>query len=121
MDTNIKEKSNTNIFKQLRTKTGLTQSEVANTLNIVTSTVSKWETSVTIPDQSILPKLASLYNCSTDYLLGVDNYVNQDIEVKYNSHVVLSISKEGKKTTYHIEDKDVSIIEAFLEKFSNID
>lgn len=65
-------KSDSNIFKKCRVATKMSQKEVANALNVVPSTLSKWETGVATPDQSILPKIADLYNVSVDYLLGRD-------------------------------------------------
>lgn len=63
-------KNDCSIYKQCRINKGLTQSAVAKLLNIDRSTISKWESGVAIPDQSILPKIADLYNVSVDYLLG---------------------------------------------------
>ena len=51
-----------NRFKQLRKQTKLTQTKVALALGIEASAVSKWECGRTLPDQSVLPKLAKLYN-----------------------------------------------------------
>ena len=50
----------------------MSQKEAASILNVVPSTLSKWETGVATPDQTILPKIADLYNVSVDYLLGRD-------------------------------------------------
>lgn len=63
-------KSDSNIFKQCRVASKMSQREVANILNVVPSTLSKWETGVATPDPSILPKIADLYGVSVDYLLG---------------------------------------------------
>ena len=63
-------KNDDNIFKRCRTSKRYSQQDVANLLNIDRSTVSKWESGVAIPDQSMLPKIADLYGVSVDYLLG---------------------------------------------------
>lgn len=63
-------KNDNNRFKIARTRMGLTQSEVGKILNIVPSTISKWEAGVAIPDQAILTKVADLYQTSVDELLG---------------------------------------------------
>lgn len=63
-------KNNSNIFKQCRVVKGYTQNTVAQFLNIDRSTVSKWESGAAMPDQSLLSKIADLYNVSIDYLLG---------------------------------------------------
>lgn len=65
-------KSDSNIFKKCRVASKMSQKEAASILNVVPSTLSKWETGVATPDQTILPKIADLYNVSVDYLLGRD-------------------------------------------------
>ena len=65
-----KTKNDNNRFKIARSRTGLTQVEVAQILSLVPSTISKWEAGVAIPDQAMLPKVADLYKTSVDELLG---------------------------------------------------
>jgi transcriptional regulator with XRE-family HTH domain len=65
---------NMNKFKKAREKTGYTQAYVANALGLSdTSTVAKWETGVALPRSLLLPKIADLYGCSVDELLGNDD------------------------------------------------
>ena len=47
-----------NKIKQLRYKAGLTQEQLASKLGISSQSVSKWETSVSMPDITLLPLLA---------------------------------------------------------------
>jgi len=56
-------------LKEMRTKAGLTQTEVANRLNIRQTTVSMWETGSAAPKTKTLNTIASLYGCSVDDLL----------------------------------------------------
>ena len=65
-------KSDSNIFKKCRVASKMSQKEAASILNVVPSTLSKWETGVATPDQTILPRIADLYGVSVDYLLGRD-------------------------------------------------
>lgn len=53
----------------LRKRCGLTQSELAERLNISNKAVSKWENGQGYPDISIFPALASLFGVSIDYLM----------------------------------------------------
>lgn len=48
----------------------LKQSDVADYLHISTSTLSNYENNIHEPDLDTLVKLASLFEVSTDYLLG---------------------------------------------------
>ena len=56
----------------LRTKAGLTQTEVAKKLNVTQSAVAMWENGRTYPRTLILKKLAELYKCTVDELLKED-------------------------------------------------
>lgn len=60
-------------LKQLREQYHYSQKEVANRLNISPSIVSGYETGERTPSTEILLKISSLYQCSTDYLLGIVN------------------------------------------------
>ena len=53
----------------LRNKSGLTQKDLSEKLNISDKAVSKWETGLAFPDITHLPILAELFGVSTDYML----------------------------------------------------
>ncbi len=57
-------------LKRLRKAAGITQSELAEKLNVHLQTVSKWERDVSRPDLSVLGGMASLLNVSLEELLG---------------------------------------------------
>ena len=57
----------------LRRLNGITQTELAQMLSISNSAISKWETGQGYPDINFLPKLASVFNVTVDFLLGYDN------------------------------------------------
>ena len=58
-------------IKQLRSKAGLTQDQLALRLGISGQSVSKWETSVTMPDICLLPSLAGELGVSIDELFDL--------------------------------------------------
>ncbi len=60
------------IMKDLRRKHDMTQEGLAETLGITGQAVSRWENDLAMPDISLLPVLANLFEVTTDYLLGVD-------------------------------------------------
>lgn len=60
-----------NKIKQLRSKAGLTQEQLASTLGISAQSVSKWENSVTMPDITLLPQLAIQLGVSIDELFDL--------------------------------------------------
>lgn len=59
-----------NQIKAYRTKLGQTQAEIASACNVKQNTVSAWETGRTEPDFESLKKMADIFNCSIDELLG---------------------------------------------------
>ena len=64
-------------LKELRTLKGLTQKELADKLHVSFQTVSKWENGENEPDIATLKELASMFNCSVDYLIGQDEPHNE--------------------------------------------
>ena len=60
-----------NIIKRLRKEKGLTQTQLAELLNLDQTAVSKWENGKALPDTQMLVRLAQFFDVSTDYLLGL--------------------------------------------------
>ena len=58
--------------KKLRLEADMTQEGLSELLSITPQAVSRWETGMAMPDISLLPSLANLFNVTTDYLLGMD-------------------------------------------------
>ena len=61
-------------IKALRREANMTQENLADLLSISPQAVSRWETDAAMPDISLLPPLANLFNVTTDHLLGMDTY-----------------------------------------------
>lgn len=55
----------------LRKAAGMTQEQVAERLGVSPQAVSKWENDVSCPDVTMIPRIAQLFNVSTDELLGI--------------------------------------------------
>ena len=56
-------------IKQLRKDNSMTQEDLAEKLNVSRQTISKWETSVTLPDADNIVAISKLFNITTDELL----------------------------------------------------
>ncbi|MCR5079701.1 MAG: helix-turn-helix transcriptional regulator [Bacilli bacterium] len=54
----------------LRKQKGLTQSDIADRLNVTAQAVSKWENDLASPDIDMLMDLADIFDISVDELLG---------------------------------------------------
>ena len=76
------------IIKELRQKKKMSQEELAEYLGVSTQAVSRWETSVSYPDITLLPLIANVFNVTVDYLLGTDKLKNDKLieEVKKEYH-----------------------------------
>lgn len=66
-------------IKQLREKRGLIQEILAAELGITQQMLSKYERDVTLIKVDILKKIATYFNLTTDYLLGVSD-VKRDLQ-----------------------------------------
>lgn len=58
-------------LQKLRSERGNTQEELAEFLSVSSQAVSKWERGESIPEVTLLPRIAAYYNVSVDDLLGV--------------------------------------------------
>lgn len=65
--------------RELRTAAGLSQEKLAEQLEIAEKTVQRYEKGLR-PDTYGLAKLASFFNVSADYLLGLKGYEQQLLE-----------------------------------------
>ena len=60
-------------LKELRDAKGLSQTDVAERLEVTRSTISGYECNTITPSAEQLVKLAVLYNTSLDYMMGIEN------------------------------------------------
>ena len=69
-----------NRLLEFRKKSGLSQEELAEKLNITRQSVSKWERAESAPDTDNLIELAKIYGVTLDDLLNVDKPMEQTEE-----------------------------------------
>lgn len=86
-------------IKRLREQYGITQSELAKQLGITRSSVNAWEMGISTPSTQYIVELASIFDVSTDFLLGVENTV--------------SINVSG------LSDKDIELINSIVSHLKN--
>ena len=73
-------------LRELRREYGYKMKEVAEILGVSVPTVSAYELGTRAPLLPGLVKIAQLYHCSTDYLLGLDDKEPEvsDVGIKIN-------------------------------------
>ena len=100
-------------IKELRKSRGLTQEQLANSLNVSFQAVSKWENDIALPDISIIPALARYFGVSMDELFDFDL-----TEIKEKA---IAIAKESWKYRDSDWEKARNIIDEGLKKYPDND
>lgn len=99
-------------IKELRVSKSMTQEDLAFKLGVSTQAVSRWETSITYPDITLLPILANMFDMTVDYLLDVDIMKKQqEIDAIFEEDAKLF--NEGKT------DERQKLIESAVKKYPN--
>ncbi len=74
-------------LKALREKSGMTQEQLAERMEVSRQTISKWESGVSFPEMEKMIQLTELFGCSMDALLkGSIQHTNQDEAKAYERH-----------------------------------
>ena len=118
-------------LKKLRKQKDMTQEQLAEYLNISPQAVSRWEINSTLPDITLVPMLANIFDVTTDMLLGVDidakekriNEITQEADnyfwKKQNGEAekVLRAGLKEYPNSYILMDKLVSVISSFISGY----
>lgn len=117
---------NYNKFRNLRKKNNLLQSDIAEKLNVSTSTIGMWEQGRNQPDNESLIKIANLFNVSTDYLLDNDL---KDVNVSEDNKKLVQSLVDGltnplnkalySKASELKNDRDKEAVLKVIEAFIN--
>lgn len=70
-------------LKDAINKSGMTREQIAESVGCDTSSITKYYNGDRYPKTDIIIKLAELFNCSTDYLLGVSNIATADKDIQF--------------------------------------
>ena len=82
-----------NRIKELRRSKEITQEEFADYLGVSYQSVSRWENGVCYPDMELLPIIADFFNVTVDYLMGVDDAIENERVNRYLDDFQNAISK----------------------------
>lgn len=83
-----------------RKRKGLTQEDVANSLNVVRQTVSKWEKGISIPDADKLMRLADLLDVTVNELIGstIKDEKNEDMVAQELSRINEQLATKNRRS-----------------------
>ena len=85
-----------NFIAQCRKEKKLTQTQLAEKLNISNKTISKWETGRGMPDSSIMLELSEYLEITVNELLSGEHLQKEDYESKVNENIIY-MAKENEK------------------------
>lgn len=68
-----------NTLKTLRIQKDMTQAQLAQKLGLTKSVISAYENGLRMPSYDVLIHIASIFDVSTDYLLGVERKQELDL------------------------------------------
>lgn len=60
-------------LKELREEKNLTQYELSKHIGISTACINRWEKNLRIPNIDSIIILCKFFNCSADYLIGIED------------------------------------------------
>lgn len=98
-----------NKIRELRKSRGLTQEQLANSVNVSFQAVSKWENNISLPDITIMPVLARFFEVSMDELF--------DFDLTAVSDKVTEIARKSWKYRGSDWEKARSIIDEGLKEY----
>ena len=111
---------------QLRKELGLTQEEFAEKIGYTRTAVSAWEIGRNEPSNADMIKIATLFNVTTDYLVGKSYYRNYADFQEHENFALENITKlngdEVKEIAYllnyinHNNIKDIEDVDYFINK-----
>ncbi len=81
-------------IKQFRLEQNLTQEQLATKLGISSQAISKWETSETYPDGSMLVPLSQALGVSLDRLFGNEIYTMEDVSLRIKKLLLATPEKD---------------------------
>ena len=98
----------------LREESNMKQNELAERLGLKSSAVSKYEKGLTQPSISTLVKMAEVFACSVDYLLGlssVKNPYSPDSFTPREAEIIARYRKLSKENQIRIDERIGAMID----------
>lgn len=107
-------------FKSLRIEAKMTQSEIANALDISKSTVAMWETGNRLPSYELLEAIADFFNVDMGYLLGKQN-TKRIVTVSNNYNFKTDkLSNEIIEELAKLDERKQVLVLAYLKAINDV-
>lgn len=114
-------------LKELREKIGLNQNKCAKKLNISRGSISFYENGERLPDIETIYNMATFFNVSADYLIGLTDVKTIDTNIKaickYTglSESAIKVLNEKKFKIETLKKRENEFYTAFDEKYKSIE
>ena len=79
-------------IKELREKSGYSQSMLAKKLDVTRSSVNAWEMGLSAPTTQYIVALSKLFHVSSDYILGIESELSLSLDGYTEEEVALVFS-----------------------------
>lgn len=118
------------VFKDLRTKSKLTQQEMADKLNISRSSVGMYESGEREPSFELLEQIADYFNVDMNYLLGkseLSEHIPQGYYLNDDAREMAQFMFENPEykvlfdASRKISKEDIITVKTIMDKFRNAD
>lgn len=99
------------IFKDLRCSAGLTQQEIARSLDVSQSTITMWENGKRRPDLEMLESIADYFNVDLNYLTGNSDRTTRILTAEQFSLITIfdRLNEDGRRKLFeYARDLDAS-------------
>ncbi len=110
-----------NKLNELRILNEISQTEMASKLNISRQTYNNYERGTREPSFETLTSIASIFNVSTDYLLGYSSSANAENNIKYLDKSAMQLKNKLLNAGIDISDeKEQETLMNFIETNKDI-
>lgn len=113
------------VIAELRKKNNMTQSALADKLDVSYQAVSKWERGESLPDISLLPKIADIFGISIDQLIRGTLDLEDEKQIETATKLVVeaaneTITEEKEKNIENVIEQIAPMVKpSLMEKMMN--
>ncbi len=113
------------VIAELRKKNNMTQSALAEKLDVSYQAVSKWERGESLPDISLLPKIADIFGISIDQLIRGTLDLEDEKQIETATKLVVeaaneTITEEKEKNIENVIEQIAPMVKpSLMEKMMN--